>query len=147
MDNKVNFIEGGISIDDRGQLLFINDFSFDKIKRFYMVENHSSGFIRAWHGHKKESKYIFVASGAVLIATVKINNWDKPDKNSIIQKFVLSHNQPGVLSIPAGFAHGFKTLTHDSKLIIFSSFSLDESLEDDYRYDAFYWNPWEILPR
>ena len=64
MDNKANFIEGGISIDDRGQLLFINDFSLDKIKRFYMVENHSSGFIRAWHVHKKESKYIFVASGA-----------------------------------------------------------------------------------
>ena len=42
-------IEGGLAVDDRGEVGFINDFNFDRVKRFYWVSNHISGFIRAWH--------------------------------------------------------------------------------------------------
>ena len=54
----VELINGGIAVDDRGQLSFVNDFDFKDVKRFYMVENHEKGFIRAWHGHKKDVKYV-----------------------------------------------------------------------------------------
>ena len=70
--NEVRLITGGLAIDDRGQVSFVNDFSFDKVKRFYTVSNHRQGFVRAWHGHKKESKYILVVQGAALVGTVKI---------------------------------------------------------------------------
>ena len=68
----VELINGGVAVDDRGQLSFVNDFDFTDVKRFYMVENHEQGFIRAWHGHKKEGKYVYVPSGAILIGTVNL---------------------------------------------------------------------------
>ena len=147
MNDKLSLIEGGISVDDRGELLFCNDFDMTEIVRFYQVSNHSSNFIRAWHAHKKESKYVHVASGAVIIAAVKIDNWEEPSKDLKIEKFILSAKKPRILFIPAGYAHGYKTLVPDTKLMFFSTASLDKSIDDDYRYEAYYWNPWEIEER
>ena len=141
------FTKGNIAVDDRGQLVFCNDFDMQEIKRFYQVSNHSSNFIRAWHAHKCESKYVYVISGSAILAGVKIDNWENPDKKSTIERFVLSEKTPGVLFIPAGYAHGYKTLLPETRLMFFSTSSLDESVNDDFRYDAFYWNPWEIIQR
>ena len=81
------------------------------------------------------------------LAAVKIDNWDKPSKNLKVEKFVISDSNSGILYIPKGYAHGFKTLTPDTKLIFFSTTTLNQSNKDDYRYDAYYWNPWEIIER
>ena len=59
----------------------------------------------------------------------------------------LSAAQPKVLFIPAGYANGFMSLTDDTRLIFFSTSTLDESKEDDVRYDARYWNIWTIEER
>jgi len=58
--DQPKIIEGGLSVDDRGQLSCVNGFDFkdSKIRRFYTVSNHQQGFVRAWHGHKFESKYV-----------------------------------------------------------------------------------------
>ena len=69
-------VEGGIHIDERGAVSFVNDFQFDQVKRFYTVRNHRSPFIRAWHGHKKEGKYVTVVNGSAIIGAIKIDNWD-----------------------------------------------------------------------
>ena len=53
-------IEGGRSVDDRGEVGFINDFDLAEAKRFYTVTNHQAGFVRAWHGHRNEAKYVTV---------------------------------------------------------------------------------------
>ena len=147
MNEKAIFIEGGISVDDRGELLFCNDFDMDGIRRFYQVSNHSSNFIRAWHAHKYEAKYVYVITGATLLVAVKIDNWDEPNKDLEMERFVLSEKKPGLLFIPAGYAHGYKTLVADTKIMFFSTASLDKSIDDDYRYEAYYWNPWEIEER
>lgn len=147
MSGKLEYIEGGIAIDERGQIQFCNNFNMKDIRRFYIISNHQTPFIRAWHGHKKETKYAFVAVGAALIAAVKIDNWEHPDKSSVVHRHILSENKPGILKIPAGFAHGFKTLTPDTKVMFFSTLTLEDSLNDDYRYEFDYWNPWEIKPR
>ena len=55
-------IKGGLAVDDRGQLTFANVFSFAGIQRFYMVENFSTEVIRAFHGHLRENKFVFVAA-------------------------------------------------------------------------------------
>ena len=59
MSSEIEKVEGGLFADDRGFLRFVNNFDFSQVKRFYQVENHSAGFIRAWHGHKKEKKFIY----------------------------------------------------------------------------------------
>lgn len=140
-------IEGNLSIDDRGEVGFVNDFNFDKIKRFYTVSNHKSGFIRAWHAHKKEAKYVTVIQGAALIGAVEIDNWDTPSKENKIWKYTLSEHKPCILYIPCGYANGFMSLTAETKLIFFSTSSINETKDDDIRYDAYYWNPWKIIER
>ena len=140
-------IKGQLFIDDRGEVGCVNNFDMRQIRRFYTVTNHKAGFVRAWHAHKKESKYVTVTSGSAIIAAVKIDNWSRPSKDLDIHRFILSATIPAVIFIPKGYANGFKTLTVDTKLMFFSITTLEQSQNDDFRYDAYYWNPWEIVER
>lgn len=134
MNTKV--LNGGVAVDDRGSVRFVNDFNFDGVKRFYQVENHKSGFIRAWHGHKKEGKYVYLASGSALIGVVNMETEE-------VSKFVLSDKTPKVLWIPPGNYNGFKSLEENTKILFFSTSTLEESLGDDIREEHNKWNIWE----
>lgn len=147
MISEFTNIPGGKAFDDRGSLSFINDFDISIFKRFYIVENHAQGFVRAWHGHKQEAKAVVVVAGAALVAAVKIDNWEKPSKDLDVQRVVLSSEKPGALFVPAGYANGFMTLTEGAKVMFLSTSTLDESAGDDFRFDATYWNPWQIEAR
>ena len=140
-------IEGGLSVDDRGEVGFVNEFDMNSVRRFYSVCNHRAGLVRAWHAHKKEKKFVTVVNGAAIVAAVCIDNWKKPSKNLVVNRYVLSAKKPVVLFIPNGYANGFMTLTEDTKLMFFSTVTLKESEGDDFRYEADYWNPWEIIER
>lgn len=140
-------ISGDLAVDDRGEVGFINNFDMTSVRRFYTVTNHKQGFIRAWHAHKKESKYVTVVNGAAIIAAVKIDSWDNPSKDLKIYKFILSDVRPSVVFIPKGYANGFMNLTVDTKILFFSNSILEKSMGDDIRYDAYYWNPWQIIER
>ncbi|MEM2144978.1 MAG: dTDP-4-dehydrorhamnose 3,5-epimerase family protein [Candidatus Jordarchaeaceae archaeon] len=140
-------IKGGIVVDDRGLISFVNDFDFHGVKRFYMVQNHCRGFIRAWHGHRLESKYVLVIKGSALVCAVAVDNWVNPSKDAKVWRFVLSEITPAVLYIPAGYANGAMSLTEDAKIIYFSNRTLEESLKDDIRFPFDYWNPWEVEKR
>lgn len=150
LSKKSHIIKGGLAIDDRGQVTFVNDFDFKGIKRFYVVENFSVDTIRAFHGHRKEAKYVFVVSGAALFNVVKLDNTSQPNKNSNVDRFILSCRAPVILFIPPGYAHGFKTLDPKTKIIFFSTASLEESeKQDDYRFPYDYWGKdiWKVTNR
>jgi dTDP-4-dehydrorhamnose 3,5-epimerase-like enzyme len=147
MITEFSQIPGGKAFDDRGSLTFINDLDVTMFKRFYIVENHSRGFVRAWHGHKKEAKAVVVVSGSALVAAVKVDNWESPSKDLKIERVVLSSDKPTALLIPAGYANGFMTLTDSAKVMFLSTSSLEESAGDDIRFDARLWNPWNIEER
>ena len=140
-------IEGGLVVDDRGVFGFVNGFDFSKIKRFYLVANHKVGFVRAWHAHKKESKYVVAVKGSALVGAVKIDNWSKPSRDAKVWRYVLAENKPAVLYIPFGYANGFMGLTKDAKLMFFSDQTLEKSRADDFRFDARYWDPWQVAER
>ena len=147
MNNEIITIAGRKAYDDRGFVSFINDFNFMKagIKRFYQVENHSKGYVRAWHGHKKEEKYVYVPQGTALIKIIKINNWKEPYNDwSNKNQFVLSSIEPIILRIPAGYVNGFKTLDDKTIVQFFSTSTLEESLGDDYRFEWNLWDNWEV---
>ena len=133
---KTRIINGGIAVDDRGDVRFVNDFDFKNVKRFYHVSNHRQGFIRAWHVHKKEGKYVYVSSGSALIGVVNM------ESNEIL-KFVLSSKSPKILWIPPGNYNGFKSLEENTSILFFSTTTLDESLGDDIRKDFDEWNIWD----
>jgi dTDP-4-dehydrorhamnose 3,5-epimerase len=147
MISEFSQIPGGRAYDDRGSLMFINDLDLTAFKRFYIVENHARGFVRAWHGHKREAKAVVVVSGSALVAAVKVDNWDDPSKDLKIERVVLSADKPIALLIPAGYANGFMTLTESAKVMFLSTSSLEESAGDDFRFDARMWNPWNIEER
>jgi dTDP-4-dehydrorhamnose 3,5-epimerase len=83
----------------------------------------------------------------MLIACVRIDDWEKPSPDLPVQRFVLSAKTPAVLFIPAGYANGNMSLTADAKAIFFSTSSLEESKGDDIRYDARLWDPWQVEER
>lgn len=135
-------IDGGLSVDDRGTVSYVNGFDFKGVKRFYMVENHTKGFVRAWHGHKKEDKYVFVVKGAIILGVSKM------DDMVLSHRQILSAKKPQIFHIPAGYYNGFKTLTEDTQVMFFSTTTLEESKGDDYRQPVNYWNTlWEVEER
>jgi dTDP-4-dehydrorhamnose 3,5-epimerase-like enzyme len=140
-------IEGGLGVDDRGQVAFVNEFDFAGVKRFYVVSNHAQGFVRAWHAHRHEAKYVTVVQGSAIVAAVPIDDWQAPSRDAKVHRFVLSSDKPAVLFIPAGHANGFMSLTADAKLMFFSTRTVEESRNDDVRYDARHWDPWSVVER
>jgi len=140
-------IDGGLAVDDRGQVSFVNGFNFEDVKRFYMVSNHKQGFVRAWHAHKKEAKYVMVVKGSAILAAVKIDDWEKPSKDAEVKRYILSENKPTVLYIPAGYANGFMSLTKDAKIVFYSTSTLEDSLNDDIRYPSRHWDVWDVEER
>ncbi len=140
-------LRGDVAVDDRGEVGFVNDFGFEDVRRFYTVGNHAAGLVRAWHGHRHERKHVIAVSGAALVCCVEVDDWNKPSPELLIARFVLSAQKPAVLHIPAGYANGFMTLTPDAKLMFFSTSTLEESLGDDIRFPARFWDPWHVEER
>lgn len=119
-------INGDQSIDKRGKVTFINDFDFKDVKRFYMVENRWIESPRAWHGHKVEAKYVYVPVGTAKIMIKDMETGERED-------YFLSAEKPQVLYIPPGKYNGSESLVEGTKIIYFSTATLEESKNDDYR--------------
>jgi dTDP-4-dehydrorhamnose 3,5-epimerase len=147
VDARPRLLRGEVHVDDRGTVRHVNAFDFEGVKRFYVVENHRVGLVRAWHGHRREAKYVTVVTGAALLAVVAIDDWECPSLDAPVERFVLSASSPAVLFVPAGYANGFMSLTGDARLVFFSTTTLDESRDDDVRFPARTWDPWGIEER
>lgn len=158
MTTKPKVLQGGISVDDRGSIYHVNDFDFADVKRFYQVRNHRVGYIRAWHGHISEAKYVFVPQGSVLVKVVsfeEMKRWKIENQKFLnctvdntdidIFSYVLSSEKSTVLFIPPGHYNGFKTLTDDAIIQFFSTSTLEESKKDDHReaWDIFGEDVWK----
>ena len=126
MENCKLFSIGGVSVDDRGSLKYVNDFDFTGVKRFYQVENHERGFIRAWHGHRREGKYDYVVKGSAWIGVVDMDTF-------VNERYVLSDKSPKILFIPPGYYNGAQTLEEGTIIMYFSTTTIDESKGDDIR--------------
>lgn len=132
-------IKGSQHTDQRGTVRFANDFNFDGIKRFYSITHPDTTIIRAWQGHKLETKYFYVTKGSFLVNWIAIDNWVQPSKDLVINTYTLTDTQSEILIIPSGHVNGFKALEPNSTLIIFSDKELEESKLDDYRFPFDYW--------
>lgn len=122
----MKIIEGSSFQDNRGIIRFINDFDLEKVRRMYLIKPELN-VIRAWQGHKKESKWFYVLSGSFQVQT--INMLDLNHRQNII----LRSNENKVLNIEPGNYNGFLALEDSSQLIVYSDQTLEESKEDDFR--------------
>jgi len=152
MDNlskEPTLIAGGFAVDDRGQVSFVNGFAFAAVQRFYLVENFSTQVVRAFHGHLKEEKFVLVVAGSAIVAAVRIDDPVHPDRQVKPQRFVLTDRQPRILHVPAGYANGFRPLEPGTKILFFSTATLEQAQSDDFRFPHDYWGAsvWEVEPR
>ena len=136
----MQLIKGNIHKDQRGIVKFVNDFHFENVKRFYTITHPDTSTIRAWQGHKLETKYFYVTKGSFLINWIKIDNWQQPSKDLETNTHTLSDSESEILIIPPGHVNGFKALEPDSTMIMFSDMLLEDSKKDDYRFPVNYWD-------
>lgn len=145
MDSKIpEILTGNISCDDRGYVRFVNDFdpSTYNVRRFYQVSNHAQNYIRAWHGHMHEAKFVYVVAGSAKIATVPIKGKDTDGSENRPKVHYLTSAKPQVLYIPPSHANGFQTLEPNTSLLFFSTSTLEQSLQDDIRFPWDHWDPY-----
>lgn len=132
-------IQGGNFSDHRGTISYVNDFKFSDIERFYIISNSEENPIRAWQGHKLDTKNFYCLSGSFNVHYVKIDNWENPSKELTIETIFVSANDNKIVHIPAGYANAIESLEKDSKLISFSTLPLANVGDDDIRYASDYW--------
>ncbi|MDD2565103.1 MAG: dTDP-4-dehydrorhamnose 3,5-epimerase family protein [Salinivirgaceae bacterium] len=135
----MKIIDGGSFIDNRGRIRFANEFDMKSIRRFYTIDIPDTSIIRAWQGHKKETKYFFVQRGSFLVGVVQIDNWESPSEKLMVETITLSETESRILVIEGGYANGFKALEANSSVTIFSDMTIAESKNDDFRFPPEYW--------
>lgn len=139
MDDMPRLIPGGLHVDARGIVSFVNDFDFKGVERFYMIRGHQPGEPRGWVGHKRDRKWFAAVQGTVLVAVVKPDNWTLPTGSAPVERFVLSAAKPAVLAVPSGYATAQMMLSEDAILMVFSSGTIQQAREDDFRFPIGTW--------
>lgn len=134
-----NLIEGNRYADERGGLNFFNSFNMAEIVRMYEIAPSDTETIRGWQGHRNERKWFYCNEGAFIVNLVRLNSFETPSRNKVSERFILQAETPAVLEISGGYATGFKAKRENSKLLVFSNFSLEESKADDFRYPIDTW--------
>lgn len=164
--DKPQLIKGAVHVDDRGMVTFCNDFDMSEVKRWYMLENYQQGYVRAWHGHIKEAKWVTCVSGAAVEAVMKIKKMvpggEREHPNDLIanckktkELFFVSeperytlHPNGDVLYVPPGYANGHMNLVQGTRLIHFSNLLHEDTVGDDVRFDSsIHGQVWEVEPR
>ena len=95
----------------------------------------------AWDGLIVVVLLIIVYEGEFLVCAVEIDNFQNPNKEQKIFEFNMTPND-GVLFIPKNYANGAMNLSENNSIRYSSSLPLNESINDDYRFDLQFWDPW-----
>lgn len=140
--SEIKLIQGGVSVDWRGQLSHVNDLDMSEIARFYIIYQKDPSVIRAWNAHRIEKKWFYVIRGSFTAAFVKIDNWEHPSPELKPEVFRLTAENSQVLCIPGGYANGFKANEPDSELLVYSNEILSAAGNDNWRYDSKMWMDW-----
>jgi dTDP-4-dehydrorhamnose 3,5-epimerase len=132
--------------DDRGIFVpFVQNNHLENrqlIKRVYYVSNYGKGIVRGFHFHNKEWKYFTIVQGAAKFVAV---NPEIPQKQF---SFVSSSRKQNIITIPPGFANGWVSLEDTTILLCASTATLEESVQDDMRYDPYTWGDvWSVKGR
>lgn len=124
--------------DERGVVVFANQFDISSYRRCYHITHDKTCVIRAWQGHMNESKAFWVTKGSFLLQWIAIDSFKNTDKNLNAESVILNFESPQILILPGGFANGLQAVENNSSLMVFSSLSVENSREDDYRWENNY---------
>ena len=136
--DKPELISGNVHEDTRGKLFFNNMADLSPVKRLYFIEHPDTQVVRAWQAHKVEQKWFQAVQGKFEVSLINVN-WENPSNSLPPIKYVLDAGKSEVLHVPGCYASGFRALDNNSKIMVCSDFTLDQSKEDDFRFPADQW--------
>lgn len=124
--------------DDRGFFMEILRDDDDLLKRFGQASLSKSypGVIKAFHYHKRQDDIWFfpVGNAQVVLCDVREESPTKGETNV----FYLGEDNPQIVVIPVGVAHGYRVLGNTQAVIVyFTTESYDPKNPDEYRI------PWD----
>lgn len=134
----LDFIQGGIAKDHRGQIRYVNEFDMSAVKRFYIIKNTDLDLVRGWRAHRIEQRWFYVLSGSFSIDIVKIDSWNKASADLPVERIILDTNENRVLHLSNGYATAFQALEPDAELLVFADFGIEHAKNDDYTYPLEY---------
>ena len=91
-----------------------------------------AGVIKAWHAHKIQTQWNYVASGLIKVALYD-NREDSSTRGETMEFLVGEHQEAQVYSFPPGVLHGYKCLAGPMNIIYVTSGTYD--LKDEVRVD------------
>ena len=128
--------------DERGflmELLRRDDPIFTKFGQCYVSMNYPE-VVRAWHYHKKQDDYFVVVKGMIKVGLFDMRE-GSPTRGEVSELY-LGDNNNIVLKIPAGVAHGYKTVGVEPSLLVnFPTEVYNREEPDEYRLP---WNTDQI---
>lgn len=133
MNKKPKIVQGNSHSDERGTIVFNNDYNAEEIKRIYFIENKDTTFIRGWQGHQIEQRWFSSVLGSFKIVTIAITDWDNPSKTVVKKEFILNASSFDVLHVPNGYVTSIQALEEKSRLMALSDYGLGE-IQDEYRF-------------
>ncbi|WP_343539411.1 WxcM-like domain-containing protein [Sphingobacterium thalpophilum] len=140
MKSSISVIQGGIAIDQRGQIRYVNEFDMTLVKRFYIIKNVDTELIRGWRAHRIEQRWFYVLSGAFSLDLVWIDDWEKPSRQLPVQHLELRSSEMKVLNVPAGYGTAFKAIEPNSELLVYADHGFEHAKFDDYIFPPDYFD-------
>ncbi len=92
------------------------------------------GVVKAWHVHKKQVDWWYVASGRVKVALYD-TRVDSPTHGHLMEILLGEEMEPSVLRVPPGVAHGYRVLSAEAHLFYITSRTYDPDDEGRLPYD------------
>ena len=140
--SKITVVEGEIFSDARGQISSLNSFHFTDVERCYVIHHPDKSVVRGWNGHKFEKKWFYCIKGAFILGLVEVDNWENPSLNLNAEIYELTANESKIICVPEGYANCIKACEEDSIMLVLSNKSIDEALNDSWKYDSSMWVDW-----
>lgn len=128
--------------DDRGFFMEVLRDDDDMLSRFgqFSMSMSYPGVIKAFHYHKRQDDLWFFPKGNAQVVLVDMRE-DSPTKGEINVHY-MGENNPIMVLIPVGVAHGYRVLGNEPAIITYvTTESYDPSSPDEFRID---WNDPEI---
>lgn len=118
--------------DERGffrEILRVTDPFFDHPFGQWSHSYMRAGVLKAWHYHKKQTDYFYVAAGRARVGLCDFRE-DSPSHGAVMS-IVMGEDRPLVVKVPPGVVHGVKAIAGDVHLIYLMSHTYDP--QDEHR--------------
>ncbi len=138
MINGVKVKKLRVITDERGRLMEIlrrDDNIFKKFGQVYMTTAYP-GVVKSWHYHKKQDDNFTCVHGKIRLALYDARKNSSTYKE--INEFILSTDDPILVTIPKMVYHGFKDIS-DCEAIVINTVTLpyNHKNPDEYRVDPY----------